>query len=365
MKNSVLALVVLFLMAGQLCASAKERVFNGLADASAIEFIDSEHFVIADDESNVLLIYKTDELAGPVSTLDLNTFLEIEADSPEADIEAAAKVGDRIYWITSHGRNKSGKLRPNRYRFFCTKIIKGKSQTPQLIPVGVPCKTLLPQLLKVKSRHNRILVDATRLDGKLSKKERKKLAPKDQGFNIEGMMYYPPSKSLLIGLRNPVLINDAGLKRDAIVIELKNPAEVVEHRKPAMFGEVRLSLEGRSIRGMEFSIADSKYYIAAGAVDDEISPALFSWDGKPSSKPRKLHEWSLGDSRFNPESIASHPDTGMLWIVSDDGSLEVEVGSVLDCADGELLPNGKCLNKHLKNSERRSFRMHIVNPPIE
>ena len=45
-------------------------------------------------------------------------------------------MGDRIYWITSHGRNKDGKERPNRYAFFATDIVKIDSGDVTIKPVG-------------------------------------------------------------------------------------------------------------------------------------------------------------------------------------------------------------------------------------
>ena len=107
-------------------AKPMELTFYGLADASAAVFLDAKHFVVADDESNILRTYSIDKPKGPVSTLNLDKFLDIDPASPEVDIEAAARVGDRIYWISSHGRNKSGKIRESRYRFFCTEIVPAK-----------------------------------------------------------------------------------------------------------------------------------------------------------------------------------------------------------------------------------------------
>ena len=34
---------------------------------------------------------------------------------PEADIEGATRVQDRVYWITSHGANNDGEVRPSRH----------------------------------------------------------------------------------------------------------------------------------------------------------------------------------------------------------------------------------------------------------
>jgi hypothetical protein len=342
-----------------------EQTYFGAADASAIVFIDDSHFVIADDESNVLLIYKTDGSAKPVSKCDLNTFLRITPESAEADIEAAAKIGDRIYWITSHGRSKSGKIRPNRYRFFCTQIVKGKTQTPQLIPIGIPCVNLVQQMLLQPWQVQKQLIKATRFDEKLSKKERERLSPKEEGFNIEGMMYYPPGKSLLIGLRNP-LFEDSKGRDNAIVLELKNPAEVIDSREEAEFGKfIHFPLGGNAIRGMEYSRFDNNYYILGGAAGKGSSPALYSWDGDPEVVPQKLYQWSVRDSYFNPEGLVSHPGTGLLWVLSDDGSVEMDIKSQSECLEGELLSNGRCLNKHLKNSEHRSFRIQKKKPATE
>ena len=41
---------------------------------------------------------------------------------PEADLEGATRIGDDIYWITSHGQNKNGKNRPSRHRLFATAV---------------------------------------------------------------------------------------------------------------------------------------------------------------------------------------------------------------------------------------------------
>ncbi|MCK4789401.1 MAG: lamin tail domain-containing protein, partial [Desulfobacteraceae bacterium] len=97
-------------------------VFRGAGDASAAAAISEDMFVVAHDENNVLRVYQTSRAGMPVFSYDLTAFLGIEDEHPEADIEGATMIGQRIYWITSHGRNKDGKMRPNRYRFFATEV---------------------------------------------------------------------------------------------------------------------------------------------------------------------------------------------------------------------------------------------------
>ena len=76
--------------------------------------IRDRQFVVANDEDNVLRIYREGRTAAPVSALDLSEFLKSDPKHPEADIEAAARIGNRIYWIASHGTNSEGELRSGR-----------------------------------------------------------------------------------------------------------------------------------------------------------------------------------------------------------------------------------------------------------
>ena len=95
-------------------------VFRGASDASAAVTIGEDMFIVADDENNILRVYNINKPGLPVFSFDLTEFLGINPEHPEADIEGATMIGRRIYWITSHGRNKDGKMRPNRYRYFAT-----------------------------------------------------------------------------------------------------------------------------------------------------------------------------------------------------------------------------------------------------
>jgi hypothetical protein len=105
----------------------------------------------------------------------------------ESDLEGAAAVGQRIYWIASHGRNSKGKLRPDRQRFFATDIDPGAQ--PGVIPTGSPYRGLLDDLAAAPTLADLRLGDAAQL------------APEAPGgLNIEGLAAMPDG-SLLIGLR--------------------------------------------------------------------------------------------------------------------------------------------------------------------
>ena len=138
-------------------------VYRGTSDSSAAISISEEIFIVADDENNVLRAYNINGSGLPVFRYNLTQFLNTYQEHPEADIEGAAMIGETIYWITSHGRNKNGKIRPNRYRFFATSVrIENGNITIQ--PVGIPCRTLIHSLVKSYPAHQLGLVQATRFD---------------------------------------------------------------------------------------------------------------------------------------------------------------------------------------------------------
>ena len=120
--------------------------YSGMADASGAVPVSSNLFVVASDEDNILRLYRSDEPGRPLKEFDCNAFLELRDKSPEADLEGAARIGDRAFWIGSHGRNKNGKERPNRCRFFATDI-KFSNGEVTLTPVGKPYKRLLDDLI--------------------------------------------------------------------------------------------------------------------------------------------------------------------------------------------------------------------------
>ena len=140
-KTTIAALLAISLAAP---ANAQQiTTFNGPCDASAAVALDANHFIVGSDERNTLHIYRQDQPAS-VATLNLANFLATAADE-ESDIEGAAAIGSRIYWITSHGRNSKGKARPSRQRFFATDVVP--SQPPTVKPVGRAYPDLLRDML--------------------------------------------------------------------------------------------------------------------------------------------------------------------------------------------------------------------------
>lgn len=309
--------------------------YTGMCDASAAVGLADGHFVVADDESDVLRLYKRG-VASPVGTVDLTDHLrnrEPNGDTSEADIEGAAKLGNRIYWISSLARKGSdGSFDSHRQRFFATELL-ATAQPPFLKAVGKPSEALLETL--VMDTRFAVLVDAA------------KGAPESEnGLNIEGLAATAEG-TLLIGFRNP------RPEGRALVVPLLNPAPVVDEGAKPVFGDlIRLDLGGRGIRSMER--VGSEIVIAAGphgpANAKSVQPAfaLFRWSGKAGQAPVFVRGIDSGTERA--EAMFVDEQSNELMILSDDGDEQV---------DGR-----DCKSKKVP-SEKKSFRSRTIPMPLQ
>ena len=341
--------------------AADTLVYHGTSDASAAVAIGRDMFIVADDENNTLRVYKTTQGGLPLFSYDMTEFLDIEPKYPEADIEGATIIGRRIYWISSHGRNKDGKTRPNRYRFFIT-IVKSRNGNVTIEPVGKPCKTLIHDLVKFENMRYLRLDRTTRFDaGELPKKERQKLAPKEGGLNIEGLCASADGKTIYIGFRNPRPIDKIKRRAKAIIVPLMNPDAVLEKNRTPIFGEpILLDLGGQGIRTMEYSNFHRAYFIIAGAFDDSSKYAIYRWSGKKERPPILVRQVSNSD--FNPEAMITFKNSDKIFVLSDDGSLLIKVDGAWECMEGEFRKDGTCQNKYLIDPDKKTFRGIWLNP---
>lgn len=336
--------------------SAKDALtYYGASDASAAVAVGDGMFVVADDEDNVLRVYKTTQPSLPVFSYDLTPFLGIEPAYPEADIEGAAMLGDTVYWITSHGRNSDGKIRPNRYRFFAVKV-KVQNQNVTIDPVGSPCRTLVRSLLKADNMRRLELDQAVRVDSMdLTKQQLKNLAPKENGLNIEALCASADGNALYIGFRNP------RPDSKAIVVPLNNPKQVIEEKQPPVFADPILwDLKGFGIRSMEYSPFHKAYFIIAGPHNDRPADfVLYRWSGRKDESPQVVRSINSG---LNPEALVVFENSARLFLLSDDGTLVIDVSDASECMQGKLRKDGKCLNKYLANPAKKHFRALWLQP---
>jgi hypothetical protein len=289
-----------------------EVEYRGLCNASAAVAIGDGRFLVADDEdrpTTFLRVYRQgqpDPVAAPIEIS--NKAMDLDRDEDlEVDIEGAAQVGERVYWIGSHGASKNGKARHNRRRLFATRV-STRENSVRVEVVGRPYKHLIRDLDEGEY-------------AKFHLKEAAKLPPKDAGaLSIEGLAATPEG-DLLIGFRNPVPDGKA------LIARLKNPKGVTDDR-PASFGApIRLDLGGLGVRSLEWAGPLRAYLIVGGQPGEGSGSRLFRWSGDPDEKPRPVAGVDL--AHLNPEAL--FVDGRSAIILSDDGRREIG-GQPRDCA---------------------------------
>ncbi len=295
--------------------------FSGMADASAALPLGGDWFAVASDEFNTLNFHRWSQPGKPLKTLDLNPFFGIdpESKSPEADLEGVTRIGNMSYWISSHGRNKDGKYRPNRLQLFSLKVTDATATTPpSLEPVGKSYHGLDRQLADSPVLASLGLAKHLQLDtdkkGKV--KDYVPLAPKDEGMNIEGLTATPDGQ-LLIGFRNPLI------QGKAILVPVTNPQGVCEKGEaPNFLSPILLDLGGRAVRSIEWLPFRKAYAISAGPSGPDGNFALFLWSGNPAEAPKAVPV-SWPSDNFKAEAMFAD-DTGLLHLLSDDGTMLIK-----------------------------------------
>jgi Protein of unknown function (DUF3616) len=267
-KITVALVAVMLIASPSVVFAEKSAIYRGMCDASTAVPLDQEHFIVADDEDK------------------------------ESDLEGAAVVGSRIYWISSHGTNKKGKVQDRRRRLFATDIVSGSP--PTVTPVGRSYNMLVDDLSTHPALQKYKLAKAA------------KLPPKSPGgLSIEGLAS-TPGGGLLIGFRNPVP------KGKALIIPLENPDAVVRGARASLGKPMEVELHGQGIRSLERD-GDS-YLIVAGEVGSGGLSKLYRWSGREEEDPKPIE--GIDFSGFNPEALFLVPNRPELQILSDDGKVE-------------------------------------------
>jgi hypothetical protein len=275
-------------------------VHSGMAGASAAVDLGDGRFAVANDEDNRIRIYRADSTGAPEAETDLSGFLRVHGRNTEADIEGAARIGNRIYWIGSHGLSKDGKARPNRHRFFATEVVPTAGGPPAIVPVGKPCVDLLTQFASSAVTPGFDLSRAMTIP------------PNEPGgLNIEALAAGPEG-ILYIGFRSPIPSDKA------LLVPLLNPADVVAGH-PARFGTpLSLDLDGRGVRDLVWD-GQQWYLLGGGGGGEDRKPRLYRWEG-PGRTALPLSAKGLKD--LNPEAVTllGSGRGASLLICSDDAS---------------------------------------------
>lgn len=294
--------------------------YRETCDGSGAVAIDFTHFLDVDDEDQGVRIYERGADAAPVQQLDLTAQLEVGDD--EADLEDLARLGDRIYAITSHGRNKDGELIEARYRFAALDVT---GALPELgVTVVGPSTTLLADLLVAANwdAPDADVIAALDAASQLDDDKQASLAPEDQGTNIEGLAALPDG-TLAIGFRNP---QPGG---DAIVVTLANADAVLGGATARFAGATRLDLGGLGVRGMAYSPAHGAVVIVAGSRASGGPFRLYTWGGGLAD-PAVLAGDLAAPADSAPEAVVTYPNSKDVQIVFDQGDVTIGDGNCKD-----------------------------------
>lgn len=335
------------------------QVYWGMCDASAAIAIDDHRFLMADDELTSLQVYATNHPGGPLQQIPMRLSSRTSSDQEdpkEIDVEGVARRGDRVYWIGSHGRNKKGVLSVDRQRFFAVHV-RQRGHEIIVTPAGKVVGDMA-SWMAADSRLRELGLDAAL---QLEKKKVKELAPKESGFNIEGLSETRDGTSLLIGLRNP------RPRGKALIVPLLNPDPVLDRGARPDFGapillDLAITVRGQShalgIRSLAFSPYHDRYLIVAGPHDSERIFAVFQWSGQPEDAPQLVRTATEAIAQIpdlSPEALVVYPSSELIHVFSDDGGLEVVVASPAECKKGAFKA-GRCEAKGLLDNRRKSFR---------
>lgn len=280
----------------------------GICDASASVPLGENYFIVGNDETdkdlgNVLRIYSSQTSGEATKIIDINGYVDTKK---EIDLEAVTELDGIIYWITSHGRDKGGEVKPKRHQFFATELTDNNSGLKQF---GKSYTQLA----------FRDMLEDTNLK-RFNIKEAETKAPKAEGgLNIEGLTATPEG-NLLIGFRNPIPDGKA------LLLPLKNPYDLVTTKNPdevrAEFGEpITLDLGCLGIRSIEYWSVIQAYLIIAGEFDSGEKFKLYSWSGNCQEIAKPIDSIQFPDL-FRPESILLYPHlSDRFQILSDDGAI--------------------------------------------
>jgi hypothetical protein len=284
---------------------SKPVLFEGAVDSSAVVDVGDGFFVGATDEDNEFRLY---DVKGGPSPKTLEVGVEAAVKSAlgvekikECDLEGAAKIGDLMFWIGSHARNKDAKEKKERQVLFATKL-SSVGKDAKLEIVGDVYTQLIDDLVN----------DPALAPFDLGKAAT--LAPKDEGaLNIESLA--ADGDKLWIGFRNP-----KSKAKEALLVPLLNPTEIIRGGARAKLGDpMTLKLGGLGVRDM-VAWRDG-FLIIAGDFVDRFEPGakpsrVFSW--KPGTDPQDIGV-DFGD--LNPEAIVimGEGDKARILILSDDG----------------------------------------------
>lgn len=144
----------------------------------------------------------------------------------------------------------------------------------------------------------------------------------DEALNIEGLAWDPQKRRLLLGLRAPVVGNDA------LIVPVKLRDAEGPFTAANLFidepGAIRVPLQGAGLRSIEFDHVRGAFVVFTGAAlnDETRDFRLLEWSGSPGAEPQEIARYPR---QLKPEGISRIRLAGRdaMLVVFDVGNYQV------------------------------------------
>lgn len=295
---SLSAMFMIVAMLKDVAIISHPNQFSKIYEPSGAAALEEGRVLLVEDESSQSLQLiqvnsngSVDELGQPKMSQKATRIFKNKV----RDLEGATSNGEEsIYLITSHTTNKSHKHKAPREQIVRLEYLNGK----------VDHVRLYHGLLDAMKKLHPQFAEALSTEKKVSRKKE---------INIEALVWNREEKSLLIGLRSPLI------EGKAVVVPLQNPDAIFDNEEEAKLKKpILLDLEGDGIRGMSWDEKKQGYWIIAGDIGKRKEGfTLWFWDKQHNRLTINEEVTNLGFA----EGIINVKNRGML-IVKDDGSAE-------------------------------------------
>jgi hypothetical protein len=140
----------------------------------------------------------------------------------------------------------------------------------------------------------------------------------DDEIDIEGLAWDPDRRSILLGLRSPVIAGKALV----VPLKMRDPRGTFsfENIEAGNLEPIRLPLAGMGIRSIEYAAREGVFYIIGGATEgqDKTDFKLWEWNGRPDGSG--LREITTFDRKLQPEGVSSGDGDLPFKLIVFDGS---------------------------------------------
>ena len=290
---SLSAILMIVAMFNGMASPKTHNQFQHIYEPSGAVTLKDGKVLLVEDESKETLQVVSVGKDGQVKELgkpNMSQKIENRLKKKVRDVEGVAiNEHNQLYLITSHTTNKKLKHKKAREQIVRLNYEDGK-------------------LSKFKHYHG-LLEELQKLHPALNSSSTKR----KKQINIEALTWDRESKSLLIGLRSPLI------KGKALVIPLKNPNDIFDnHKKPKLAKPILLDLEGDGIRAMSWDKKREGYWIVSGSVGKRKGDFyLWFWDKKKNNLTICHKDVDIGYT----EGLTVLKDSSTLFLVQDNGSV--------------------------------------------